>query len=188
MNFDFKNYSYEARPPTTINQCLNDLIAGYADSNVYMELEKHFMELMEDEYFLQWPLVRYRYASNLLLGYFCGRSEDDYMSGNHELGLKLLTPMAEAGLATAQYDLGRHYISDENTRDLGLKWIIKASKQEYHRANQYLYSIWSKILYSNVSIKTKKKFFAELARLYDGKPLGDLAQEYLSKLKLESEM
>jgi len=182
MDMDLKNYSYEARPPTTINQCLNDLIAGYADSDVYLELGKHFMELIEDEYFLQWPIVLYRYASNPLRGYFCGRSDDDYISGNRELGLKLLIPMAEAGLATAQYELGRYYEMYENNIDLGLEWLIKASKQECHRAQKYMKCVWSHSIYRNASMNTQKEYLIELARIYKGQEPEENVKEELSKL------
>ena len=187
MDLELENYSYEERKRTTINQCLNDLIAGYADADVSMELGKHFMELMEDEYFLQWPLIRYRYASNLLTGYFGGCSEDDYIRGNPELGLKLLVPMAEAGLATAQYDLGRYYQWEEHQEDIGWKWVVKASRQGYYRANRYVYNCWHNIMPSNISIDTKKEFFVELERLYTGQPLGDLAKKCLLELRQQSE-
>lgn len=182
MELDLENYSYEKRAPTTINQCLNELMQGYADADVYKELGKHFMELMADEFFLQWPLVRYKYASNLLYGYFDGRYEDNYIEGDEDLAIKILLPMAEAGLATAQYDVGRYYEFAKQDLDLALEWIVRASKQEYHYAHKYLRSLWYSSFYEKLSISSQKIFFSELTRIYDGWGLGDWAKEKLSKL------
>lgn len=46
MELELEKYSYERRKPTTINQCINDLVNGYADANVHMELEKNLFELL----------------------------------------------------------------------------------------------------------------------------------------------
>ena len=183
MELELEKYSYERREPTTINQCIDDLVNGHADANVYMELGKHLMELLEDEWFHQWPLVRYKYAANLLYGYFDGRShEKNYIDGDPERAIKILRPMAEAGLATAQYDVGRYYEFEEKDLEAALVWIIKASKQEYHYAHKYLYSVWFNSVYKKFSKHIQVEYFSELARIYEGYGLGDWAKEELCKL------
>ena len=183
MELELEKYSYERREPTTINQCINDLVNGYADAKVYMELEKNLFELLEDKWFHQFPLLRYKYASYLLRGYYNGRSlEDNYIRGDPEHAIKILRPMAGAGLATAQYDVGRYYDFEKNDVESALTWIIKASKQEYHYAHKYLYSVWFNSGYKKFSNHAKIEFFSELARIYEGWGLGDWSKRELAKL------
>ena len=70
MDIDVKNYTYELRYPKTLNAALNELAQGHAGTVIPMGLEKPFMELMQDRWFFQWPLVKYMYAHILITGYW----------------------------------------------------------------------------------------------------------------------
>ena len=188
MELELEKYSYERREPTTINQCINDLANGYADASVYMELEKNFMELLEDEWFHQIPLVRYKYASMLLHGYFDGIYEDNYIEGDPDLAMEILQPMAEAGLVTAQYDLGWgfHYCNSDSECEAKVKWMLKASKQDYYRAHSYLASTFTKVDYGKFSIETQKDFLSEIARIRPDEWCGEYAKEKLKAFTEEN--
>ena len=184
MELELEKYSYERRKPTTINQCINDLVNGYADANVHMELEKNLFELLEDKWFHQFPLVRYRYASMLKHGYFCGRWEDDHIQGNKDLADEILLPMAEAGLATAQYDMGYgfHPCGPDSAYEENVKWMLKASKQDYYQAHNYLAFVFEKVRYWNFSVETQMELLSEIARVFSDEWKGEYAKEKLNKL------
>ena len=184
MKLELEKYSYERREPTTINQCINDLVNGYADAKVYMELGKNLFELLEDKWFHQFPLLYYKYASMLVNGYFCGRSEDDYISGNKALGMQILLPMAESGLATAQYDMGHdfHPCEPPSAYEENVKWMLKASKQDYYQAHNYLSFIFEKLIYCGFSIETQIEFLSEIARVFSNEWKGEYAKEKLEEL------
>ena len=184
MELELEKYSYERREPSTINQCINDLANGYADADVYMELGKKFMELLEDEWFHQIPLVRYKYASMLLRGYFNGLYEDNYIKGDPDLAMEILLPMAEAGLATAQYDLGLgfQFRDSDSECEANVKWMLKASKQDYYRAHSYLDSVFTDLGYGKFSIEVQKDFLSEIVRIHPDEWRGEYAKEKLKEL------
>ncbi len=172
MQLDLEHYNYEERTPTTINQCIDDLVHGYADANVYTELGKSLMEVLEDRFFHQWPLIRYKYASMLFHGYYNGPSyQDNYIEGDEELAIELLLPMAEEGLATAQYDLGFRFHIYEEEREQNLIWMLKASKQGYYRAQRYIDNVFDKGLYKDLSDEVRKAFLLELTRIHPDDPI-----------------
>ena len=185
MELELEKYSYERRKPTTINQCIHDLVNGYADAKVHMEVGKNLFEVIEDKWFHQFPLVRYKYASMLKHGYFCGRWEDDYIDGDNDLAEKILLPMAEAGLATAQYDMGWGFHSGDpgSAYEENVKWMLKASKQDYYAAHIYLAFIFEKVRFEDFSIELQMEFLSEIARVFSNEWKGEYAKEKLNELQ-----
>lgn len=184
MEFELKKYSYDRRDPTTINQCINELVDGYADARVHMELGKNLFELIQDEWFHQFPLVRYKYASMLMHGYFCGPSEDDYIEGNKALGKELILPFAEAGLAVAQFDMGYgfHSCGSDKAYEENVKWMLKASRQDYYQAHNYLKFIYDKTKYWEFSIEIQMELLKELSRVFADTRIGSSAQNRIAEI------
>ena len=63
-----KKVEYITTPVTasTIDEYIMLLRKGYINVEIREEVNKHLMELFEDDWFHQWPLVRWTYASRIL--------------------------------------------------------------------------------------------------------------------------
>ena len=92
------------------------------------------------------------YAHILLKGYWT--HESDSYNSDKEAAMYLLQPMAEAGLPAAQFDIGYYfYYSEACAIEKHLyaekaKWILKACKQNYPPAIEYINYLYVKYLYS----------------------------------------
>ena len=187
MDIDVKNYTYELRYPKTLNAALNELAQGHAGTVIPMELEKPFMELMQDRWFFQWPLVKYMYAHILITGYWV-RDNYYYQTTEREgedkyLALEILLPMADAGLATAQYDVATHFCFGDDQFEEMAKRMLEASKQDYPPAVKKLSDFLALGKREKLSIETLKEICVEVARTH----IDDYSREFALKLleKLE---
>ena len=189
MELDLENYTYEIRHARTLNEFINDLARGNAGTTLPDDLQKHFIELVQDEFFFRWPLIRYMYAHILLTGYWVA---DDYRmqifateGEDIELAKEILLPLAEAGLAPAQYDIAKWFCFGNSEIEEKAKWILKASKQDYPPAIKSLETFLALGTREKLSTETLKEVCLEVVRTYEGQYSGAFALELLGKLTRE---
>ena len=173
MNLDLKNYSYEWRKPTDIQQCIKDLIDGHPTAQTYLysdlQLKRH---IERNPRLLQWPLVRFQYAKLLLNGCLIRLPDGDFdvvECGDKERGMAMMLPLAEEGLATAQFEIGwalrpSVFSKNGNEYESTVQWMIKASRQGYWMAQGYLEGLFEKGKYLFLSDSTLLDFLVEVAR------------------------
>ena len=131
-NSDF--YKTTKISASTLDEYLMSLIRGYINIELPEDLNKHLMEVLEDDWFLKWPLVQWAYWSRTLYG--IGRRK------NVKQSAKNLIPMAKAGNPGALFDIGychRYSGGLEINYDRGICLWIEASKRGYRKAWEELY-------------------------------------------------
>lgn len=187
MELDSEKYTYEVRYPRTLNECINYLVQGNAGTVIPFDLEKHFMELAQDECFFKWPLIRYMYAHILIYGYWVA---DDYSSrtcfregADPALAENILLSMAEDGLAPAQYDIANRFCLGDGKIEEKAKWLLKASKQNYDPAVKCLDDFLALRTREKLSTETLKEICDEVVKNYEGKYSREFALELLGKMK-----
>lgn len=161
MELELEKYTYEWVEAKTINEFISLLVEGHARSHLPMELDKYFVEMMRDGWFLQWPLIRCRYAEMLLYGYYLGYDWIDY---DKEMAIELLLPLADGGLAPAQYDLWQYNYCNK-TLEEGAEWLIKSSKQNYTPAQEELKRFRDKADFEKLPIGAQKEVLSEIERI-----------------------
>lgn len=160
----FKEYNCEPQYATTLDEYLMLLIKGFINAQIRTHLEKHVMELFEDEWFHQWPLVRWDYASRLLHG-------TGYRK-NIKQAVTMLLPLAEEGCPGALYDIGYCYMNGlkfEKSYVKAFYYWIQASSKGYQIAQETLrndYLSGSHGNYNDLPIELKLDFAREIQRLY----------------------
>ena len=184
MELDLSNYTYETRYPRTLNECINDLVQGHAGVVLPYELEKNFLELVDNEILFRYPLIRYMYAHILLKGYWT--HESDFYNSDKEAAMYLLQPMAEAGLPAAQFDIGYYfYYSEACAIEKHLyaekaKWILKACKQNYPPAIEYINYFLHLDVREKLPTPIIKEVCEEIVRVREDK---NFALELLERMK-----
>lgn len=131
----FEEYNAETVHASTLDEYLMFLVKGYI--NVYLRsgLGMHLMDLLEDEWFYQWPLIHWAYASNILRGTGCKK---DVKSA-----VDILLPMARNGCPGALYDIGCCYMNGWGVEESYTKAIycwLKAWEKGYRLAKEDLKS------------------------------------------------
>lgn len=102
----FENYKPDLVQAGTLDSYLMFLVKGFINVEIRSDLDQHIMELLEDEWFYQWPLVHWAYASRLLHGVGCRKSIK-----NKKKAIDILLPMARNGCPGALYDIGCCYMN-----------------------------------------------------------------------------
>ena len=130
---NFEEYKTETVHASTLDEYLMFLVKGHI--NVYLRsgLSMHLMDLLEDEWFYQWPLIHWAYASNLLRGVGCKK---DIKSA-----VDILLPMAREGCPGALYDIGCCYMNGWGVEESYTKAIycwLKAWEKGYRLAKEDL--------------------------------------------------
>lgn len=119
---------------TTIDEYLVRLIQGYVNVKIEERLEKYLFELIKGEWFQQWPLVRWAYATRLL-------HNDKASARDLECAATILFQLAQEGYPNALSDVAFCYcygIGVERSYEKALCLWIFASKKGYHRAHEEL--------------------------------------------------
>ena len=129
----FGEYNTEAVSASTLDEYLMFLVKGYINVGLRSGLSMHLMDLLEDEWFYQWPLIHWAYASSLLRGIGCKK---DIKSA-----VDILLPMAGDGCPGALYDIGCCYMNGWGVEESYTKAIycwLKAWDNGYHQAKDAL--------------------------------------------------
>ena len=141
-----RRYKEDRRTPKqayTLDEYIMLLILGFINVDLRRGLDKYLMELLEDEWFHQWPLVHWAYASRLL---YMAKSERA-----SKKAVELLYPMAEVKCPGALYDIGYCYMNAKGLEksypraiycwvlacDLGYIEAENKIKQEYNYGSDY---------------------------------------------------
>ena len=123
---DFTEYRSESRMAYTIDEYLMCLIKRCYNVSLSAEYDKYLMEVLEDQWFHQWPLVRQAYALRLLDGRGCRK--------NVKRAVDLLLHLAEEGCPGTMYHLGRCYMEGlglEQSYEKAITCWIKAGALSY---------------------------------------------------------
>lgn len=158
---EFKDYNSSPQGAHTLDEYLVYLIKGYINVEIKEALEKHLMELLEDEWFYQWPLVHWAYASRLLYGVGTRKRVKP--------AVELLLPMAESECPCAMYDIGYCYINGltvEQSYGKAMYYFTKASSKGYLPAQRELRSQYLRNDYKNLPIELKYDFLCEVKNLF----------------------
>lgn len=189
MELDLKNYNYEVRHVRTLNECINSLIQGYAGTVLPCDLEKYFVELVQDECFFRYPLIRYMYAHILLFGYWVA---DDYYAQScicqgedRELAKEILMPLAEEGLAPAQYDIAEWFYFTGDDMNEQAQWFLMASRQDYPPAVKKVEHLLGMDEREKLSNETVKAVCTEVVRTCEGSYSKEFATGLLEKMAKE---
>ena len=129
----FDHYDSSSKYAVTLDGYLLSLVRGFINTSLKTDLDKHVMELLEDEWFHRWPLVHWAYASRLLYGIGCRK--------NVKRAVSILLPMAEKECPGAMYDIGYCYMNGlglEKSYTKAIYYWIKASAAGFISAKQDL--------------------------------------------------
>ena len=160
----FKDYKIEHQYTHTLDEYLMALVKGYINVSIRSDLDKHLMELLEDNWFFQWPLIHWTYASRLLYGIGKRKSV--------KKAIDLLLPMAESGCPGALYDIGYCHMKGlhlEKSYSKGIHYWIMASSKGYEIAQNDLKQEYLNGLYGNykeLPIKVQYDFICEVKRVF----------------------
>lgn len=153
IHADYKAYTLDEYIRLSMDHCINVEI----DSN----LLKYLIELLDDPWFHQWPLLRWTYASNLLRGTWCARDV--------ERAIDILLPMADEGMPGALHDIGYCYM-------YGLKWEksyqkaislwIQASSKDYRAAQNSLKFEYENGDYKSLPEELRLSLLREILRAF----------------------
>ena len=139
LSTPFEQYNTEHHCADTLDEYLMSLIKGHINVSLRPYLDRHLMELLDDKWFFQWPLVHWDYGSRLLRGTGCSKDV--------KCAVDILLPMARQGIPGALYDIGCCYMDGlqfEQSYTTAIYCWILASKQGYSAARADLHSeYWS---------------------------------------------
>lgn len=141
----------------TLDEYLLSLIRGHINSELPEDLNKHLLELIEDDWFLQWPLVKWSYWSRTLYG--IGRRK------NVKQAIKNLTPMVQEGNPCALFDIGfchRFNGGLEINYERAICLWIEATKRGYRKAWENLYREYAINEYRKLGDELKLFFLYEI--------------------------
>lgn len=126
---------------TTIDEYIKLLSEGYINVEIREELDKYINELLENEWFHQWPLVHWAYASRS----YHRKTQVDYKNKKENIDkeIKILETLAKEGWPGAMADIGVHYQcgnnSENNYEQCICLWIY-TSRKGYSFSGRCLYS------------------------------------------------
>ncbi len=152
-----EEYKTEKKEVNTLDEYIWLLSRGYINVELHSDLSKHLMELLEDDWFFQWPLVRWTYASRLLYG-----------TGHRKVvkrAVEILIPLVKEGCPGAMFDIGFcHRLSEglELNYEKTICLWIESSKMGYRKAWESLYIDYITGQYKNLIDELKFFFLYEL--------------------------
>ena len=130
---------------TTIDEYIKFLSEGYINVEIRDELDKYVNELLENEWFHQWPLVRLEYASRSLNM----KTKVDYSKlknreENIDREIEIIDSLAKEGWPNAMAMIGKHYYiyggSTKHTYESYICLCIYASRKKHPAAKWCLHS------------------------------------------------
>lgn len=160
----FKDYNIEHKSAHTLDEYLMFLVKGYINVHIRSNLDKHLMELLEDDWFYQWPLIHWTYASRLLYGTGCRKSV--------KRAVDILLPMAREGCPGALYDIGYCYMKGlcvEQSYAKGIHYWVLSSRKGYIVAQdelriEYFYGQYGN--FKELPIKVQYDFICEVKNVF----------------------
>lgn len=117
----------------TLDEYIDFLIHGFINVELRTGLEKYLMELLEDEWFHQWPLVHWAYVTSLIHNAKSDRAR--------KRAVEFLHPLVEAKCPGALHDMGycyRHALGLEYSYEKAIHYWIMASQLGYINSQEEL--------------------------------------------------
>lgn len=158
-----KKVEYIATPVTasTIDEYIMLLRKGYINVEIREEVNKHLMELFEDDWFHQWPLVRWTYASRIL--------SEEKTEEKVAWALTTLEALAKEGWPNAICDIGtRYWIGKyyEEKHELAVCLWLAASKKGYRGVWYQLLAEFRSRRYEKLGEELQMFFLEEMLNRY----------------------
>ena len=125
------SFELSNKEAVTLDEYLARLMKGYINAKIRPNLEKYLMELLKDEWFHQWPMIRWAYATRLL---HKEKASDKAL----KRAVELLLPLAEEGFPGAMCDMAECYcrgIVVERSYERAICLWVAASRQGYKEAH-----------------------------------------------------
>ena len=167
----------------TLDEYLKLLIDGYINVELRTGLEKYLMELLEDEWFHQWPFVHWAYVSRLLYKAKSDRAK--------KKAVERLRPLAEVKCPGALHDMGycyMHGVGLEYSYNKAIHYWVMASQLGYLDSQtalleEYRYGSG----YKNLPEELRLQFHYEVTKLVLGENHADEQNIYAKLNEKESE-
>lgn len=129
---------------TTVDEYIKLLIEGYINAEIREDLEEYLNQILENEWFHQWPLVRWAYASRSLNR----KTEPNYKkhknnNENIDNEVEMLDALAKEGWPGAMVEVGAYYRCYDSTEDNYVQYVclcLYASQKGYGEARRRLYT------------------------------------------------
>ena len=125
------DYITEIKTTEFLDEYLGSLIKGYINISLSADLEDYLKELLEDEWFFQWPSIQWAHSTRILHGNKRGKKK----------AIENLFQLAKEGYPGAIYDVGKCYRNGERVERDYKKWIcllIVSSNMRYQEADNEL--------------------------------------------------
>lgn len=123
---------------TTLDEYLMLLRKGYINVELRPELDKHLKELLENDWFLQWPAVRCLYAEKLL----DVKVFDETWAANNKRAIEIQDPLAKEGWPSAMAHIACCWFHDSDlgpkNPNRGICLMLEASRKGHRGAQCYL--------------------------------------------------
>ena len=145
----------------TLDEYIDFLIHGFINIELRSGLDKYLMELLENEWFHQWPLVHWAYVMRLLYDAKSDRAK--------KKAVELLQPLVEDKCPGALHDIGycyRHAVGLEYSYEKAIHYWILASQLGYLNSQKELimeYNCDSK--YKSLPDELRLQFHHEVTKL-----------------------
>ncbi len=154
---DEREYKITKLEATTIDEYISLLNDGYINVEIRENLKKYLVELIEDEWFQQYPMLRWAYATKLLHGDGCEQDVDR--------AVDILYPLSTEGYPGAMSDMAECYcygVNVEKSYERAICLWIEASKKGYYGARDKLMFEYEMKHYKNLSDEMRLFFIYEL--------------------------
>ena len=165
-----ERYKTKSMKAETLDEYIGFLSEGYINVELPEELDRYLMELLGNEWFYQWPLVYWTFASRLLHG--------KGIRASKKKAISILLPMAKQGQPGAMYDIGccyhySGYILKRNYERAICLWL-ESSKKGYLEASNQLNTQYNiQMFYKGLPDELKMFVLSELYMIYLRKFNGD---------------
>ena len=154
---DEREYKITKLEATTIDEYISLLNDGYINVEIRENLKKYLVELIEDEWFQQYPMLRWAYATRLLNGDGCKQ--------NINRAIDILYPLSTEGYPGAMCNMADCYCYGtgvERSYERAIFLWIEASKKGHHESLCKLNLEYEIKRYKNLSDEMRLFFIYEL--------------------------
>jgi hypothetical protein len=121
-------------PASTIDDYIVSLMKGYMNADIEERLERYILEVIKDDCFHKWPLVRWAYATRILYNHKSTQKD-------LKCAVEILIALSEDGYPCAIGDLAycyRYGVCVGRSYEKAICLGVMASKKGYKKAHDFL--------------------------------------------------
>jgi hypothetical protein len=121
-------------PASTIDEYIVSLMKGYMNAELEERLERYILEVIKEECFHKWPLIRWAYATRLL-------NKPKPSKKEIKCAVEILIALSEDGYPCAMGDLAQCYrygVGVERSYEKAICLGVMASRKGYKNAHDFL--------------------------------------------------